>query len=910
MKIYRKRTGTSILERIYNIVLFVNNLRDLEQPKAIFTTTRRKLQKKVILLLLLCFISSFMYSQDCDDVSLNEALKEYEIGNFGEVFTLLSGCLKSGFNNEQKVEAYKLFAITYIAIDSIDLATIESEKILRTKPNFETDLFDPPRFVQIIDELKSQGSSLLVTSVSKKAENILEAPATVIIITEEDIVNRGYLDLEQLMHDLPGFDIAKGSGPGYSLLYQRGYRSTGNDRFLLLIDGVEENDLNSDNVAIARQYSLSNIKRIEVVYGPASTMYGANAFIGVINLFTKSSEDIIKKDHYLGMNVQSCYGSWNTKYIDATIAAKKKDVSFVLTGRYFHSTEMNFTEKGYSEWQFSPESDSFYRQLMGKSGQDADGNYNAQEYIDQYGMDILPSAYYNVTYNTDNTATDISLNDAGVNKAKELDSLNFNSSIDGYPIGYDNHFNNWLINGKLKVKNFTLGIQSWRTNQGALPWYTTKSRLSTEKHTRWITWNSFFYLDYNKAVGDKLLFTNQTSYRLHSIDGNTNFAVYSGYYNSKYNLYELVTEKAPATRVVYYYRVSNQLRNETRLFYIPSSEFNILSGIEFRSSIIQGNYMTSSQAHPDEIYTPSSTATPIPGGNNFRTLDLGIFSQASYSFTQQLMATLGGRVDYNKIRQEGGYGIQFSPRAAIVFHPDNYVIKIIYAEAFKDASFLTKYATSTSRLLSNPTLTPERVRNIELCGFYKITEELSVDVVGYYAMYSNVVGLAEASMPDGTATLQFQPVGKQTIYGLQATSRFRLRNYDIWANYSYTRPINDDSNLRISDIPSHSFNIGGNTLLFKHLNINLRANFVGKRLTGVATSGSNNPISEFDPYFVLHGTIGYIDLLKGLTLQLQLNNITNAEYFDPGVRDADGTTYASRLPQNKFGIMFKVLYNY
>ena len=126
--------------------------------------------------------------------------------------------------------------------------------------------------------------------MSKKAENVLKAPATVIIITEEEIINRGYIDVEQVFHDLPGFDISKGQGANYSNLYQRGYRSIMTDRTLLLVDGVEQNDLVSDNAQISRQYPLSNIKRIEVIYGPASTMYGANAFVGVVNIVTKTND--------------------------------------------------------------------------------------------------------------------------------------------------------------------------------------------------------------------------------------------------------------------------------------------------------------------------------------------------------------------------------------------------------------------------------------------------------------------------------------------------------------------------------------------------------------------------------------------------------------------------------------------
>ena len=55
---------------------------------------------------------------------------------------------------------------------------------------------------------KSKKEESLTSSVSKKAESIELAPATIQIITYEDILNRGYIDLEQLFHYIPGFDIS------------------------------------------------------------------------------------------------------------------------------------------------------------------------------------------------------------------------------------------------------------------------------------------------------------------------------------------------------------------------------------------------------------------------------------------------------------------------------------------------------------------------------------------------------------------------------------------------------------------------------------------------------------------------------------------------------------------------------
>ncbi|MBT4970723.1 MAG: TonB-dependent receptor plug domain-containing protein [Bacteroidetes bacterium] len=152
-----------------------------------------------------------------------------------------------------------MLAIANLAIDSINASFEASTKLLEINPSFEPDLFDPPGFIQIINSIKTTASALLVTSVSKKAENVLKAPATVIIITEEEIINRGYIDVEQVFHDLPGFDISKGQGANYSNLYQRGYRSIMTDRTLLLVDGVEQNDLVSDNAQISRQYPLQTL---------------------------------------------------------------------------------------------------------------------------------------------------------------------------------------------------------------------------------------------------------------------------------------------------------------------------------------------------------------------------------------------------------------------------------------------------------------------------------------------------------------------------------------------------------------------------------------------------------------------------------------------------------------------------
>jgi len=129
-----------------------------------------------------------------------------------------------------------------------------------------------------------------VVSASKEPEPASEAPATVRVITAAEIRERGCRTLEEALAGLPGFQFRDISGFN-SYVFLRGLPSQ-NNLILLLVDGVQINELNSGGFYGGAQYNLANVKRIEVVYGPASALYGTNAVSGVINLITREPEDI------------------------------------------------------------------------------------------------------------------------------------------------------------------------------------------------------------------------------------------------------------------------------------------------------------------------------------------------------------------------------------------------------------------------------------------------------------------------------------------------------------------------------------------------------------------------------------------------------------------------------------------
>jgi outer membrane receptor protein involved in Fe transport len=129
-----------------------------------------------------------------------------------------------------------------------------------------------------------------VTSASKKAETISNAPAAVTVITSEDIRLFGYRTLAETLTRVPGFYVS--NDRNYEYLGVRGIARPGdyNTRILLLVDGHRINDPVYDYAPIAEEFpvDIQDIDRIEIIKGPGSSLWGTNALLGVINVITKT----------------------------------------------------------------------------------------------------------------------------------------------------------------------------------------------------------------------------------------------------------------------------------------------------------------------------------------------------------------------------------------------------------------------------------------------------------------------------------------------------------------------------------------------------------------------------------------------------------------------------------------------
>lgn len=132
-----------------------------------------------------------------------------------------------------------------------------------------------------------------IGSASLFAQKASEAPASVSVLTAEDFRDFGWRTLADALNSVRGFYT--NSDRTYRYAGMRGFLPPGdyNSRLLLLIDGMRTNDNVYDQAFLGHDFLLDVdlIDRIEIVRGPSSPVYGANAFFGVINVITRSGKD-------------------------------------------------------------------------------------------------------------------------------------------------------------------------------------------------------------------------------------------------------------------------------------------------------------------------------------------------------------------------------------------------------------------------------------------------------------------------------------------------------------------------------------------------------------------------------------------------------------------------------------------
>jgi iron complex outermembrane receptor protein len=130
-----------------------------------------------------------------------------------------------------------------------------------------------------------------ITSVSRKEEKLSRAAAAVFVISQEDIRRSGLNSIPELLRMVPGITVAQIDANQWAIT-SRGFNEVLADKMLVLMDGRTLFDpLSSGTYWDVQDTILEDIERIEVIRGPGSTLWGANAVNGVVNIITKKAKD-------------------------------------------------------------------------------------------------------------------------------------------------------------------------------------------------------------------------------------------------------------------------------------------------------------------------------------------------------------------------------------------------------------------------------------------------------------------------------------------------------------------------------------------------------------------------------------------------------------------------------------------
>ena len=173
-----------------------------------------------------------------------------------------------------------------------------------------------------------------VYGASKHEQAETEAPASVSIVTADEIQKAGYRTLADLLNGVRGFYTTYDRG--YNYIGVRGINRPGDygGRILLLVDGHRMNDPLFDTAASGTDFILDVdlIDHVEVIRGPGSSLYGNNAFFAVINVITRRGEG------YRGGEVSGSYASYDTYTGRASFGKRfENGVDLVMSGTYFNS---------------------------------------------------------------------------------------------------------------------------------------------------------------------------------------------------------------------------------------------------------------------------------------------------------------------------------------------------------------------------------------------------------------------------------------------------------------------------------------------------------------------------------------------------------------------------------------------
>ena len=661
--------------------------------------------------------------------------------------------------------------------------------------------------------------NIKVVTASGYLQTTAEAPSTITVISAQQIKDRGYEQLEDALRDVPGIDLIHINGYAPTLIYFRGMYGAENLRALLMIDGIAENNILGTNDLAGPAYSLHNVERIEIIWGPASALYGANAFGGVINIITKKGGDIN------GLEAEEGYGSFNTHFQKLSMGLRKANLEFAIAGSLYNSDGPKFTNR--------------------------DPNYS-NSYVHNAKSINTTLSYY-------------------AKKSKTTFGFRYYDT----PMGYGTFFNSPTVPLGLPSQGYdnkgVIGIMSSNFNgeKGGLASYYLR------------TW----YLENDWKPDEKFNLLSRVVYRETGTDDDS--YVYLSV-DGKHFIRGIFTS------------YSSRIMGELKGNYSPDQNQNFSAGIQYyRDNVERGQRRETLDLTKKYIINGRDTvynlnATFLPRLYDKRD-NVGAYLQ--YALNTRLFGktsfTLGSRYDYNSY-----FGGSFNPRAVVVNQPgENLTFKLQFGTAFRAPT-----ENEINQTVDTFDLKTEKIKTYEVNAIYSFSKKVRGQINFFrneltdVIILSNLTGLNPNKNP-----------GAQTTNGIEASVDVILgKNITGFANFTYQDAKGENlishASGQLPDMAKFKGNAGITADVNDLFTINIIENWVGNR-----TVPKTDPYGTVPGYFLTNLVISTKELFnKGITASVNLRNVFNVKWLDPGFRTADGYLFSTVLEQPGINGLFKI----
>lgn len=688
-----------------------------------------------------------------------------------------------------------------------------------------------------------------VISANQVPQSQLRAPAKVVSLSAADLQARGYLDLEEVLHDLAGFDFARSFGVEWSTIYMRGFRSSNSDRFLLIWDGVVQNDLWKQSNWISRQYPLSRVRRIEIMYGPASLLYGANAMSGIINVILTPPSDSA---------VHLTVGPDRTRSLEATWGTAHHAWAWEIGARVFRADEGGFQDEAWTD----------------RGGRRRGYGLRFPEDLASPG----DPGYALVLQNGLPTYL--------------FDGLR--RSTDGR---YTHPTRDWSLHIKARREGWTLQGDAWQNDEGQGQWYTALNKVQSP----WSPYAGSFQIAHERTGSRGLRHRAFAQLRYSGIDGDRSWGL----------RFVSTFPETPGPTALKVIRMdsavfSKLFNREWKAGYqvtLDRPHLQALLGTEFTAGNLAEDYaVRTTSALPWSGSPRHQPRNAALFGHMQRVLgarwEISLGSRYDYNF---------------HAGEAGGFGSLLTSRLALLFAPGPiHRIKLLFGQGFQEPPPFQKWSTAPAiRDLPAPDLRPERLRSLELIYMLAPDRPWQVSLNAYLTRISDVIAL-RTGVPFGAGTTtQYHNVGGVRIQGLELEGRGRLPSGLGWfANATAARAEDAATGRKTGDIPALKGNLGLDGAWGPSFRASLRAHVVGPRDTVNWDSNSIHIVRRVAGYTSVDLTLRWVNLVPGLEMKLQALNLFSARYYDPGVRSADGKTYNAVLLQPPLRVFLGVGYRF